>query len=128
MIYCDSLGALVTLDIIKNAIKNNIRLPDEVIFVYPCVNLLSEDLSLNSIDPFSVLGIDENIHDELHEMPFYCKLSEFFNKDEVSRNDDRLNFFFTDTKLVRNFPVSFIISSGNEPIREECAKLVEFLK
>jgi acetyl esterase/lipase len=128
LIYCDSVGALVAFDIIKNAVRNKIRLPDEVIFVYPCVNLLSENLTLKSMDPFSILGCDENIHDEFMEMPFYCKLAEFFNKDDVCPLDDRLNCFLTDPNLISNFPPFLIVSSGNEPIRQECEKLAEFLK
>lgn len=55
-----------------------------------------------------------------------------FNKEEENgkpyKDDDRLNFFLTDNKIVSKFPSSFILSPTNEPVQEDCLKLAEFFK
>ena len=36
----DSGGGLICLNIIKYAIKNNLRIPDGLVLLYPCKNIL----------------------------------------------------------------------------------------
>lgn len=74
-----------------------------------------------------MIGFDDNSL----EVPLQVKLQEILleSKDRSSiNNDDRLNFFLSDRKIVSLFPKTMIISSANDPIKEDCFKLAEFLK
>jgi hypothetical protein len=83
-------------------------------------------------DPFSFFGVDDNFM----EVPLHLKLQDMFldynsiseEKIEKSfKDDERLNFFISDPTVVSLFPKTLIISSANEPFREECKQLAEFL-
>jgi hypothetical protein len=132
VIYCDSVGSLVAFDLIKHAIKNNIKKPDAAVLIFPYPNIIIEELNFHK-DPFSFFGLDEN----MLEIPLHLKLQDMFldfshineeQSDKSFKTDDRLNFFLSDTLLVSNFPKTFIISSANEPFREDCTLLAEFLR
>lgn len=126
VIYSDTLGSLISLDIIKNAIKNNIKIPDSAVFVYPYPKIVLEELQ-SLKDPFSILGID----DSHIEIPLDLKIQEMFLDCDIEQEknlDDRLNFFLSDPNTVSMFPKSLIVSSSNDPIRENSIKLFEFLQ
>ncbi len=120
--YSDSVGSLIAIDIIKYAIEKKIKLPDAAVFVFPIPNLINEILIE---DPFSFLRLEENC--------FFTKIRESFldleNK-ELSdyKEDDRLNFFKTDSDIIKSFPKVFILSAANEPIKENAYNLFEYLK
>jgi hypothetical protein len=123
VIYSDSVGSLIALDMIKYAIKNNIKTPDAAVFVFPCPKLILDETSFTK-DPFVFL--------EAEEMSVYTKIQEQFldfEKKEISeyREEDRLNFFLTDSNIVKQFPKICLLSAANEPIRENCFNFYEFL-
>lgn len=132
VIYCDTVGSLVVFDIIKHSIKNNLKKPDSVVFTFPYSNLLIEDLNIHT-DPLTFFGIDDNFM----EVPLHLKLQDIFldhnsiDDEKLGKNsfkdDERLNFFLSDPNIVSQFPKTLIISSANEPFREECKMLAEFL-
>lgn len=122
MIYSDSVGSLITLDIIKHAIKNNLKSPDSTVLVFPCPNIATQEMS-DFKD--SLVEFEDN-----SEISLQIKLQELLleNKDEYLKSDDRLNFFLSDDTVVSSFPPILLISSANDPIRHDCVKLHNFFK
>ena len=125
VIYSDSIGSLIALDIIKHSIKTGLKVPDAGVFLFPNPRVyLSEEILKDSI----IMTEDHSL-----EIPFIEKIQELLLNPNEDMNikyneDDRLNFFLTDTNLVSNFPQVFVISPANEPIREDSQKLAHFFQ
>lgn len=126
ILLSDTNGSLIALDIIKTAIKNDIKVPDAAIFIYPCPKLIINELTFLNYDPF--IFFEDNMTESSQPQ---SKLQDILlDLEETSKytDDDRLNFFLTESKFVSVFPQVFIISSGNEPVIEDCRNLVDFLR
>jgi hypothetical protein len=128
MLYSDSVGCLIALDIIKNCINNKIRLPDAALLVYPYPNIM-EDKSNYIKDSFDLINKNDNI--EIEEPSLLSTIKETFI-DAINfvenENDERLNFFLTDTTILSSFPIMHIISSANDLISKDSVKLCKFLR
>ena len=110
------------MDIIKYAIEKKIKVPDAAVFVFPIPNLINE---IQIEDPFSFLSLQENcIFTQIRENFLdleHKELREF-------KEDHRLNFFKTDSNIIKSFPKVFILSAANEPIKENAYNLFEYFK
>jgi len=67
----------------------------------------------------------ENIKNEIINLKFNDLLID--NSGEFEKENDRLNFLYTDPKLLECFPRVFMISPENQPIKGNCESLFDFL-
>ena len=120
IIYSDSVGSLIALDIIKNTIKNNSRVPDAIALVNPIIKLLTEDLFQLLSDPLNLLQIEEDSD--------ISKIKRMIGISNLINNKNRLNYLLTDPYILDRFPQTLILSPYNEPIYSSCIELYELLK
>ncbi len=102
----------------QNAVKNNLRMPDAAILVFPYCNV-----SLDEVEtPSEAYSYEETVTIPSHVRQITNTYL------ETVRDEERLNLFLTDPKVLSKFPKTLIISSGNEFLLDDCCKLAAFLK
>jgi len=125
LIYSDTLGSLIAVDIIKFAIKHSLKIPDASVYIYPCPRMIFDEEQLEKYEFLSLLEKEDNF-----DTPVMAKISEIFldgcSHDQHIHND-RLNFLLTEPAIVTQFPPCLILSASNEPIRENCVNFTEYL-
>ncbi len=128
--YCDTIGSIFALDLIKNSIENKIKTPDLLVMIHPYTSLTTdEELKIKDYlheDEADFCLSLENIKNEIINLKFNDLLIE--NSLELEKENDRLNFLFTDAKYFEHFPKRvFMTTPVNEPIKGNCESLYEFL-
>ena len=119
----DSCGGHFCLNILKNCIKDNIKKPDGLLLIYPSTRVIFDNMSpsfgMSCRDPLiqiSLLGHTQNTVLELEKF-----------KLENYHDQDTLNFFLTDSSIIKQFPKTFIIVATNDPLKDESYMLADFL-
>jgi len=83
------------MNIIKHAIKNNMRIPDSSILFYPCVRILYDNFC-----PSMLIALEECLIDYMMIYNLaHTVLDLVNNKIEDYANDDTLNILITDPKV-----------------------------
>jgi acetyl esterase/lipase len=118
IVYSDSTGCAITFEIIKYAEKNKIRLPDSIILMHPNCNVSIDDL-LYSNDPHYLEDVFEPLHRSRYNTNIYL---------DTIKDEERLNLFLIENKVLQYFPKTLVISAENEFLFDDCSKLVSFLK
>jgi hypothetical protein len=106
----DTFGSLIGLDIIKESIKKRIRVPDNMILIYPISQLKVDEEAIYSFEHESethTLGIEDTTKYD---------------------TDHRLNFYKSENGIFAHFPNCIIISPCNSPGKENSDKLYGYLK
>ena len=127
----DSGGAHLCLSIMKNAISKGLRLPDNLFILYPSkynVNTLDSRILFDTMTPSLLMScrdpfIEHTIMDHIQK----SVLDLDTNNIEFYENDDNLNFYLTDTNIVKKFPQTHIIVASDDPLKDESFKLADFL-
>jgi hypothetical protein len=118
IIYSDTTGCPFAFEMIKYAIKYKLKVPDMIILLHPHCNISIDDL---------VYSKDPHYLDDAFESSQGCRYNTNTYIDTV-RDEERLNLFITERKVLQSFPKTLIISSENEFLFDDCTKLVSFLK
>jgi hormone-sensitive lipase len=119
----DSAGGFISLNITNYLIKNRLRIPDAVILIYPCTRLYFREMC-----PSNFLALTDYVIDS----PFLSHLIQItldinsYYKREYNFCDNH-NFFLTEDAVVGNYPPTYIMVGSNDPIRDECYRLADFL-
>jgi len=123
MIVGDSGGGFFSLNIIKHSIINKIRTPDAAVFIYPATRMI-----FNSMSPSVLTGCRDNFLDP-QLMANIQRVILDLEKNSISdyKNDDNLNFFLTDPKVISKFPRTLLICGSFDPLKDECYLLADFL-
>ena len=119
----DSAGGHFCLEIVKQSIINNVRKPDGLLLIYPSTRIVFDNMGpsfgmscRNSFIEISLLGnmqrsvLDLNKH----------------NLDHFD-NDENLNFYLTNRRIIHEFPKTYIIVATNDPMKDESFILADFL-
>lgn len=127
--YCDTIGSIFALDLIKLSVDNKLKTPDLLVMIHPYSSLTTdEDLQIKDYlheDEADFCLSLENIKNEIINLKFNDLLTE--NSLELEKENDRLNFLYTDSKYFTFFPKVFMITPENEPIKGNCESLYRFL-
>jgi hypothetical protein len=109
ILITDTFGSLLGLDIVRNSIAKKIRVPDNLILIYPITELsehINENLSIDGLSYSETINPFVNI-----------------NKDLSKRLD-----ITADLNILNKFPDTLIISPYNSPFKEYSENLYKFLK
>jgi len=69
----------------------------------------------------------ENIKNEIINLRFNDLLIDSNNCSINDKENDRLNFLLTDEKYLKIFPKVFMVTPENDPIKQNCRNLFQFL-
>lgn len=125
LVICgDSAGGLMVLDILKHCVKTKQRIPEGCLLAYPCSRII-----IDSLTPSILLCLEDTLIDNSILSKIQTTLLDLESVDDFKKyeNDDRLNFYLTDSKIVEKFPTTLILASTNDPVRDECYKLADFM-
>lgn len=131
IVYCDTIGSIFALDLIKTSFNKCIKIPDFLVMIYPYSSISSEE-ELKFKDYLHDDEVDlclslENIKNEIINLKFNDLLIDSNNCSINDKDNDRLNFLLTDEKYLKIFPKVFMITPENEPIKQNCRNLIQFL-
>lgn len=116
---------------IKTSLNKNIRSPDLLVLIHPYSFIsYEEELKINEFlheDEVDLYLSLENIKNEIINLKFNDLIVDCNNFSNNEKENDRLNFLLSESKLLKNFPRVFMISPQNEPIKQNCLNLYDFL-
>jgi len=119
----DSGGGHLCLSIMKYAISKSLRKPDGLVLIYPCSRILFDVMTPSLLmaceDNFIQFPIVGHLQKSVMDLDKY-------NIDHYEKNDD-LNFYLTDIQIIKDFPKTSIIIASNDPLRDDCYRLADFL-
>ena len=98
----DSGGGLMCLNIIKHAIKNNLRVPDGVVLLYPCINIfiIGSRILYECCTPSLLMSIKDNYIDPTIILNLQRIVLELYKHDiSFYKNDDKLDFYISDPNV-----------------------------
>jgi len=119
----DSCGGHFCLDIVKNAIKNNVRKPDGLLLIYPSTRIVFENMGpsfgISCRDSFIEISLIGNMQKAVLDL-------ENFDLDHYDK-DENLNFYKTPKEIISKFPKTYIILASNDPLKDESFILADYL-
>jgi acetyl esterase/lipase len=119
----DSCGGHFSIDIVRKAIKNNVRKPDGILLIYPSTRIVFENMGpsfgMSTRDSFIEISLMGNMQRAVLDL-------EKFDLDHYDK-DDNLNFYKTSSEIIRNFPKTYILVASNDPMKDESFILADFL-
>jgi hypothetical protein len=96
------------LELVKNAVNKNLRIPDNMILIYPIT-----ELNIEADDEEIIIDID-GLQEGYNEIKF---------RPEIKSSD----FYTTEPDVLSKFPDTFIISPTNSPFKESSERLYKYL-
>jgi len=116
-------GFFFSLNIIKYSIFNKIKIPDAAVILYAPARIV-----YNSMSHSLLTGCRDNFIDpELMANIQRVFLDLDNNNINDYKNDDNLNLYLTDPKIIAKFPQTLVICASFDPLRDECYLLADFL-